>query len=565
MKQICLLLTLTLVLLCACRPSDTPQATALFQRVDTLLEESPDSALALLQEFERNSGKLPTHTSARYALYLAQATDKCEQSLLPCDSLLHIALKYYSGSELERAIALLYRGRLEIEMNQNQSAIKHLLEAKEIIKTSGGRKDVLKNILSSLGNEYFFATLYKDALETFLELYACCESDKDKSIALNSISHYYSMQNRSDSTIIILQKALAHAVASNDTDFISLSQYHLSTAFHEASLPDSALYYARQAISNNKKGKNSSLYNMHLAEVMMDSGNFEQDTVSHYLLQTLDDSLFTARASAFYHLYELEKSKQNYRSAMNYLEECFFELDSLYTSEKSTAILQLIYDYDHRIKMKDEKAKAQKRVWTIIVCALFACFLIALFYQWRINRKKQQEMRNRQLLEETKAKIESLQTTIQNNETIIVLLSEQQSTAEKDTEIKSRLIAEREKLIAKLQEEKQYLLNWLFTQSTIYKRIQTLDSQKAITQKELKALNTSEQEKLKEIIRGIYADFIKEQHSLYPRLTEDDLLYLSLQQTNLSPRAIAFCFGYTNTHPINQRKLRIKERMKAPE
>lgn len=52
------------------------------------MDEYPDSVLQLLniqpEEIEDFSDK----ECARYALLLARATDKCEQSLLPCDSIL---------------------------------------------------------------------------------------------------------------------------------------------------------------------------------------------------------------------------------------------------------------------------------------------------------------------------------------------------------------------------------------------------------------------------------------------------------------------------------------------
>lgn len=51
----------------------------------------------------------------------------------------------------------------------------------------------------------------------------------------------------------------------------------------------------------------------------------------------------------------------------------------------------------------------------------------------------------------------------------------------------------------------------------------------------------------------------------YPKLTEEDILYLCLNEAKLQPLTIALCFGYNNTHPINQRKLRIKEKMKDEE
>ena len=51
-----------------------------------------------------------------------------------CDSLLNLALNYYDNDEKERAVALLYKGRLEIEINSTKEAIAHLQEALTILK-----------------------------------------------------------------------------------------------------------------------------------------------------------------------------------------------------------------------------------------------------------------------------------------------------------------------------------------------------------------------------------------------------------------------------------------------
>ena len=79
-------------------------AEALLNNADSLLTANPDSALRLLEALPATT-KLTRRESARYALLLAQATDKCEKPLLPCDSLLDVALDYYDDDERERAVA----------------------------------------------------------------------------------------------------------------------------------------------------------------------------------------------------------------------------------------------------------------------------------------------------------------------------------------------------------------------------------------------------------------------------------------------------------------------------
>ena len=174
------------------------------------MDEYPDSVLQLLniqpEEIEDFSDK----ECARYALLLARATDKCEQSLLPCDSLLNIALEYYDDEEKERAVALLYKGRLEVEMNSTEDAIVHLQEGLTILTNFPKEIETRRITLSTLGNLYYKAKYYEEAMKIYRDLYKHCTTDKDKFIALYAMSSYYCMTNKEDSTIITQQKALKY-------------------------------------------------------------------------------------------------------------------------------------------------------------------------------------------------------------------------------------------------------------------------------------------------------------------------------------------------------------------
>lgn len=74
-------------------------------------------------------------------------------------------------------------------------------------------------------------------------------------------------------------------------------------------------------------------------------------------------------------------------------------------------------------------------------------------------------------------------------------------------------------------------------------------------------LDAAGRQKLKEMVLDLYSSQVKEWRAHYPRLSEDDLLLLCLQFASFDSQSIAICFGYGDTHTINQRKTRIRERM----
>ena len=560
--KICSILFLGTFLFCTCSSRERTETS--FLQAESLLEEHPDSALQLLQTLPALQ-ELSHKESARYALLLARATDKCEKSLLPCDSLLNLALNYYDNDEKERAVALLYKGRLEIEINSTKEAIAHLQEALTILKNYPKEIEIKRHTLSSLGNTYYRTSFIEEAIKAYQELYKYCITDKDKYIALNDISSYYCMTDNKDSTITTQHKALEYAIASKDSSMIAISKLNLSVYYDEFEELDSALYHAYSALQWFPSGKVPGNLYGHLGTLLFEKGD-NPDSAIYYLNKNIENTTdITGKAAALLSLYDIEKEQGNYKAASAYLEEHVEILDSMYSTEQYSELQQLINKYNIKIHIREEQIKEQHRLQLIITLFIFCCLLIILFYQYHINKRKRIQLIYQQNLKQTQYKLSSMQTIIEDNQSIISLLQEEQRNLKQDQANKIDEIQERESTIERLRQEKHELRNWLFTQSDIYKRIIALSKQKVSDKKAMKVLTNAELKKLQKIIFEIYADYISYLQKKYPKLTEEDILYLCLNEAKLQPLTIALCFGYNNTHPINQRKLRIKERMKDEE
>ena len=557
MKITPVLLSLLLLLLSCSQSNETE---ALFLNADLLMEDHPDSALNLLNIQPEIIEEFSDKDCAYYALLLARATDKCKQSLLPCDSLLNVALDYYDDDEKEKAVALLYKGRLAVEMEEAEEATTCFQKGLTIIQDFPKELKTKNLLLSSLGNIYFDAGYYDKSMEIYETMYECCTTDLEKSIALNNISTYYCLIEEKDSTLMLQRKALNYAIASGDSLQIAMSEHNLSLEFDSFDELDSALYYEKMALEGLPQKENHGNCYFNLGDLLLKTGK-NKDSALYYLTKALDDVSIESKASCLKSLYKLEKENGDYKTANTYLEEHSAIIDSLFYMEQSTEIQQLIYEYNTKMQVKEEQIKGNRIVRNTITGFVFVCFLIILIYQNRINRKKRLQLQYKQSLEQTQNKLSSLETTIENNQLMINLLKQKQNNLKQEHENKEQQIEEREQAIARLKEEKQQLLNWLLTQSSIYKRVITLSGQTTTNKKQMKALTTTEQEQLKKTVFGIYQSYISFLQNEYPRLTEDDKLLLCLQETSLEPLSIAICFGYTDTHPLNQKKYRLKERM----
>lgn len=553
------LLLLCLLLPCACTPKPD-QHEADFLQAETWLDSAPDSALALLQSLpERKS--LSRRESARYALLLSRATNKCFKPLLPCDSLLEIALHYYNRHEEAYAFALLYKGRLEKEMGQHERATNYLLEGLRRSERFPQTTELRRHLLSSLGEEYYHAGLYEKAQSTLLQLLAYCETDRDKAVAMNRISDCYFMLEQNDSTLLFAHKAWQYALASQDSATIVLVASSFSEDYTSWAQPDSVLYYGHKGIDWCPQDESPTTFFHTMGKALYEKG--ENDSALYYISKALSDSIDVfLKADLLYTQFQIEQSKGNYQTAINLLEQYTHITDSLFFTDKSNEIQRLIHKYDTQTKIREQQLKERDRLTIVIVGFVCSFLLLLLYSQYRVNKRKRLQLLNEQRLNHAQEKLAILQNSIEKSQRIVTLLRNN-LTEEKEKNLQE--IRERETMIEKLRKEKIALQSWQFSQSPIYNKVEKLARQEVSNKRELKVLTDAEQKKLKSVVQEVYADCIAEWKSKYPRLSEEDLLYLCLEEAGLKQTAIALCFGNVDTHALAQRRYRMKERMKPKE
>lgn len=544
------------LLLAACHRTDR-QAEVLLNNADSLLTVNPDSALHLLEALPATA-ELTHRESARYALLLAQATDKCEKTLFPCDSLLDIALDYYDNDEKERAVALLYKGRLEVEMAQSERAVDFLLEGLNVIEKYPEDVETKRHLLSSLGNEYYDARLYEKAGKAYQELLKYCFTDKDKSIALYSLSQNFLTSNK-DSLIALKYKSLEYAKKSKDSAVIAIAALNLSFESSEEEI-DSSLHYAQLALKWLPKNKERNNYYANLGDIWFRKE--ENDSATYYLNKSLENNENkNERAATLLSLADIKEKQKDYQATTELLYQFIEIAASTYFSEQSTKIQQLLHQYDIKKKIDQEQKRSKNSLENAIRVFIFLCLALIVFFQYRINKRDKQRTINEQKLAQAQEKYNNLQYSINESQRIIALLQKEQSDFSQEAEKYRQEIAKRETTIEKLKTEKEGLRIWLFKQSNIYQTIEKLSIQKVTSKKELTVLTNHEQKVLKEVVMELYADYISDTKTQYPLLTDEDLLYLCLEKVGFSYQTIALCFGNTDTHVLAQRKYRMKARM----
>ncbi len=521
----------------------------MLQQVDSLLEMKPDSALTILKNISVLED-LPEVDKAYYALLLAEATDKNKLPLLPCDSLLNFALDYYGDDDREKAVALMYKGRLLAEMDDEKAAIEMNLKALEILQDYPVDTKYRRLIYSALGLWYGNCGLNDKALEVLHQSLHYSFDAKDTAIAYINIGYIYGMRNMQDSAITYQRKAVKYAMRSKDRSMILTSWHNLSICYRHFENVDSAVVYAYKVLQHLSygNGKADAYYNM--GDLYVDLEQY--DSARHYLEKSL--FLSPSRSIPYWSLAVMEAELGNFKSAYHYLDTFVMVQDSLDNSELLTEVQHLVYKHQTELRVKDEQIKSKRIIRWIVFVSVIICFVVALIYQRWINKKNNQQALYRQALQYADEKQNVMQQRIEENESALALLQDRENQNLDE-------IAQKEQLITQLKKEKLALRTWLFQQTSIYKKVMSLSDQQQVNKKIRKVMAAAELDKLKKTTFEIYADYIFPLQAQYSQLTEDDLLVLCLQEAGISPLAISLCFGHTDTVALNQRKSRLKKKM----
>ncbi len=521
----------------------------MLQQVDSLLEMKPDSALTILKNISVLED-LPEVDKAYYALLLAEATDKNKLPLLPCDSLLNFALDYYGDDDREKAVALMYKGRLLAEMDDEKAAIEMNLKALEILQDYPVDTKYRRLIYSALGLWYGNCGLNDKALEVLHQSLHYSFDAKDTAIAYINIGYIYGMRNMQDSAITYQRKAVKYAMRSKDRSMILTSWHNLSICYRHFENVDSAVVYAHKVLQHLSygNGKADAYYNM--GDLYVDLEQY--DSARHYLEKSL--FLSPSRSIPYWSLAVMEAELGNFKSAYHYLDTFVMVQDSLDNSELLTEVQHLVYKHQTELRVKDEQIKSKRIIRWIVFVSVIICFVVALIYQRWINKKNNQQALYRQALQYADEKQNVMQQRIEENESAFALLQDRENQNLDE-------IAQKEQLITQLKKEKLALRTWLFQQTSIYKKVMSLSDQQQVNKKIRKVMAAAELDKLKKTTFEIYADYISPLQAQYSQLTEDDLLVLCLQEAGISPLAISLCFGHTDTVALNQRKSRLKKKM----
>ena len=309
------------IFLFAChRDSDK---TSLLHRADSLMQEFPDSALAILESIPHVE-KLSGSNRADYAIFLTRARTKMyihESS----DSLIRYAVDYYkrSWNDERKMQAYYYRGCVYRDMRCMDLAVKDFLQALKVIPKESEHL-YLGAIYENLAGCYEEQNLYEDAMRAHHkahEIYIKQKKDDGLFYAVRGIGYVFMLQHQLDSALVYYQEALDIAENIGEDYYKSLILGELGILYSE---------------EGESQKANPYIYN---------------------------------RGGSYGELYKLEKEEKNYPAAIEAADSFIYYLDSIYDTTKAVETAHLVDKYE--IELYQQKLGGRYKIEVLLLLLFF--------------------------------------------------------------------------------------------------------------------------------------------------------------------------------------------------
>ena len=498
--------------------------TTLLHQADSLMQEFPDSALAILQSIPHPE-KLHGSDRADYAIFLTRARTKMDIRE-SSDSLIRFAVDYYKNSwNNERKMqAYYYRGCVYRDMRCMDLAVKDFLQALKVIPKESEYL-YLGAIYENLAGCYEEQRMYGDAMQAFREAHDIyIEQKKDDGLfyALRGIGYVYMLQHQLDSSLVYYQKALDMAEIIKDDYYKSIILSEQGILYNEKGDLPKSIQLISASISSAPIG--TDLFSEYLRKGRILRNMHQTDSARYYLNLSKSSPYIFNRGGSYGELYKLEKMEKNYPAAIAAVDSFIYYLDSIYDTTKAAETTRLVGQYE--IELYQQKLAGRYKIEVLMLLLLI--IIGGAISLWIDKRRKKKYLELQNQLMKSRTDILSEDLMVESN------------TAPDFKEI----------LKPKIE-----LCLQLFNNTNIYKKLRTVERGMGAV-----ALSISEGQ---DICNGIYSTFGDVMLSLriqYTNLTKEDILYCVFWLLGYSKETILLCTR-ASEGAYKSRKSRIKEKL----
>ncbi len=366
-------------------------------RAEQLMDQHPDSALMLLDSIIPSTLSEAGH--AHWCLLITQARDK-NYITHTSDSLIRISCDYYTEhADQDRLMkAYYYRGRVNQDIGDARQAQEYYLKASDAgtISTDSALK---ARIYSNLGVLYSLQDDTPSAvsmMEKALDYFRQMRDTSAQSTVLQDIARAWHLSDSLDRSLYYYQQALALASPDN----IAYPLNEIGGIWLDKKEYDQAFAYLHAALKALPPFLPAAPVYLILGEAHLQTGNV--DSARFYLTKSACSDNPRTIASAYFHLYHLERQERNLQ-AYSLAQEKYERLNDSIQQEnihETIQRLQRLYDYsqlENKVKEEEWKHAATQRDLNFISAVAFLLFLLSAgcVYSLYTSRKRVKEQKVR--------------------------------------------------------------------------------------------------------------------------------------------------------------------------
>lgn len=539
------------------RDSDALKMT--FSKVEKCMDLCPDSALNILKGIP-DPEKLRGESQATYALLMTQAMDK-NYMKFSSDSLITIALNYYTvdqRSPMMRAKSQFYYGRVMLELDKEEEALKSFLIAKDIYERNQNRK-MLALIIEEIGMINRRQELYDDALSNFREALDIHKQVKDSlgiiSVSQN-IARVYLFKSQWDSCSFYYNNALDITVRKNLPEISILHELGILYRSMQE-LPEAERYFLaayEKEIDEEKKYMEC----LSLGYLYMQMGQTEN--ARKYLKMSAKSSKAYTQISAFDCLYFLEKDIDNFEEAIVYHELADSITNAMEEINSRELIASLQKKYENE-KLRNDNLQMKVRytnfiLWGTIAFLFVVACMCYYYYKNRNNKKKIAEIELQ--IQDNEEEIERYRQEIEDIQISKDLMLEENRTKVGELNGKIVLLTMQNKTLSEHLKERGGELNVGISSGSFIHAFRLL---LAIKEGTLRGkLSNEERQKLFSLFDLIYWNYVSRLLDRAPTLTKHDLEICCFLKFGLTHEELS-CIFHTTPDSVTRAKGRLKGRL----
>ena len=545
---------------------DTDALNMTFSKVEKCMDLCPDSALNLLKGIH-DPEKLWGESQATYALLMTQAMDK-NYMKFSSDSLIALALNYYTitqTSPIMYAKALFYHGRVMLELDKEEEALKSFLAAKDVYERTKDHK-MLALIAEEVGMINRKQDLYDDALTNFREALTTYKQLKDSlsviSASLN-IARVYLFKSEWDSCSLYYNNALEIAVQKNYLSEITIL-HELGVLYRSMQNLSEAERYFLAAYEKETDEEKKYMECLSLGYLYMQMGQTEN--ARKYLIMSANSSKAYTQISAYDCLYFLEKDIDNFEEAIVYHELADSITNAMEELNSRELIASLQKKYENE-KLRNDNLQMKVRytnfiLWGTIAFLFVVACMCYYYYKNRNNKKKIAEIElqiqeNEEEIERYQQEIEDIQISkdqvLKEN-----LMLEENRTKVGELNGKIVLLTMQNKTLSEHLKELGGELNVGISSGSFIHAFRLL---LAIKEGTLRGkLSNEERQKLFSLFDLIYWNYVSRLLERAPTLTKHDLEICCFLKFGLSHEELS-CIFHTTSDSVTRAKGRLKGRL----